>query len=124
MSGGHLTEAKHQIAVIKWSQQPSIRGKWPELKLFFHIPNETEGGAARVAIDKALGVRKGVPDLCLPVPRGEYHGLFIEMKTEVGRTSKEQEWWGHELLEQGYFWEVCHGWESAVRVLEWYLSLR
>ena len=68
-------------------------------------------------------MKRGVPDLCLPVPRGQYHGLYIEMKAETGRTSPEQDWWGERLLGQGYMWEVCHGWQSAVRVLEWYLSL-
>ena len=118
-----LTEAQHQTNVIKWSQQPSVRFKWPELALLHHIPN----GGTRDAIEgrhlKQQGVKQGVPDLCLPVSRGQYHGLYIEMKTEKGRTSDAQDWWGERLLAQGYFWEVCHGWESAVRVLEWYLSL-
>ena len=26
-------------------------------------------------------------------------------------------------MQEGNFCEVCHGWESAVRVLEWYLGL-
>ena len=68
-------------------------------------------------------MKKGVPDLCLPVPRGEYHGLYIELKKEDGKASPEQLWWGEKLLEQGYFWEVCHGWTSAVRVIQWYLTL-
>ena len=119
------TEAQHQATVIKWSQQPSIRSKWPELALLHHIKNEEpNGGAKQVAVDKAMGVKKGVPDLCLPVARGQYHGLYIEMKTEKGRTSPEQDWWGEKLLAQGYMWEVCHGWQSAVRVLEWYLNMK
>lgn len=118
-----MREIRHQINVIKWSQQPSIRSKWPELALLYHIKNETTEGRERVAVDRAMGVKKGVPDLCLPVPRGKYHGLYVELKNETGRTSEAQEWWGEKLLGQGYMWEVCHGWQSAVRVLEWYMSL-
>lgn len=118
-----MREARHQINVFKWSQQPSVRSRWPELALLHHIKNETTEGADRVGADKAMGVKKGVPDLCLPVPRGGYHGLYIELKNETGRASTAQEWWGEKLLENGYMWELCHGWESAVRVLEWYLSL-
>lgn len=118
-----LTEAQHQANVIKWSQQPSVRAKWPELALLHHIPN----GGTRDTIEgrhlKQQGVKPGVPDLCLPVARGRYHGLYIEMKAEKGRTSEAQEWWGEHLFAQGYMREVCHGWESAVRVLEWYMSL-
>lgn len=118
-----VSEAKHQQAVIKWSQQPAVRSRWPELALLHHIKNETREGAAQVAVDKAMGVKAGVPDLCLPVARDRYHGLYIEMKTESGRISEAQKWWGEKLLEQGYMFEVCHGWKSAVGVLEWYLSL-
>lgn len=118
-----MTEAQHQAAVMKWSQQPAIRSQWPELALLHHIPN----GGTRDAVEgrhlKQAGVKPGVPDLCLPVARGRYHGLYIEMKTETGRASSEQNWWGERLLAQGYMWEVCHGWRSAVRALEWYLSI-
>ena len=118
-----MTEAKHQAAVFKWSRQPSIRSKWPELALLHHIPN----GGNRDEIEgrhlKEQGVKPGVPDLCLPVARGPYHGLYIEMKNETGRTSPEQDWWGNQLIARGFMWEVCHGWQSAVRTLEWYLNL-
>lgn len=118
------TEAQHQAAVIKWSQQPHIRSQWPELALLFHIKNETIADAKQIAIDKRQGVKKGVPDLCLPIPHGQYHSLYIEMKTDTGRASPEQKWWGEQLAAQGFFWKVCHGWQSAVAVLEWYLSLK
>lgn len=72
-------ESKHQQAVIKWSQQSSIRSKWPELALLHHIKNETREGAKQIAIDKAIGVKKGVPDLSLPVPRGRYGSNSIEL---------------------------------------------
>jgi hypothetical protein len=82
---------------------------------------------------KDEGVRKGVPDLCLPVPMwgrytddGQidwYHGLFIEMKKEKGGTvSKEQKEWIELLKKQGYRVEVCKGYEAAVKVLEDYLN--
>ena len=34
-----MTEAQHQAMVMKWSQQPEIRSRWPELALLYHIPN-------------------------------------------------------------------------------------
>ena len=117
-----MTEAQHQANVIKWSQQPSVRAMWPELALLHHIPN----GGTRDPVEgklKQQGVKSGVPDLSLPVARERYHGLYIEMKTETGRPTVEQKWWGEQLTAQGYVWEVCHGWQSAVRVLEWYLTL-
>mgnify|MGYP004483712307 FL=1 len=117
------SERQHQQAVMKWARQPSIRERWPELALLHHIKNETTGGAAEVAADKAMGVKKGVPDLCLPVARGGFHGLYIEMKTPSGRASDAQRWWMMELTKQGYRAVVCHGYDAAVAELCWYLSL-
>ncbi len=117
-----MTESQHQSNIIKWSQQPTVRRKYPELKLLFHIPN----GGRRDPIEgrhlKQQGVKRGVPDLCLPVPKGEHHGLFIEMKTEIGRVSEYQKWWLSQLTEKGYQCAVCRGWEEAVKCLEDYLK--
>ena len=90
--------------------------------MLFHVKNETAEGAGRVAADRIQGVKKGVPDLCLPVARGPYHGLWIEMKNERGRVSDAQQWWVSRLTEQNYMAAVCHGWEAAVKLLEWYLE--
>ena len=117
-----MTEAQHQTAVMNWANLSLKR--YPELALLHHIPNGGSRNKAEAANLKRQGVKPGVPDLCLPVPRGQYHGLYIELKTEKGRTSTAQDWWIRELNAQGYFTEVCRGWESAVRVIEWYLKLK
>ena len=119
-----ISEAQHQAAVIKWSQQPSIREKWPELALLYHIPN----GGTRDTVEgkhlKQQGTKRGVPDLHLPVAKGRYHSLYIEMKTATGRISPEQKWWGERLTAEGNMYRVCRGWESAVQLLEWYMNLQ
>jgi len=117
-----MTEFQHQYTVMQWSL--AVRQKYPELRLLFHIPNGRSRDKAEAANFKRAGVKPGVPDLCLPVPRGRYHGLYIEMKTEKGAESKEQRWWREELTAQGYFSTVCHGWKSAVKTIEWYLNLK
>lgn len=53
-----VSESNHQQAVIKWSKQPTVRERYPELALLHHIKNETKEGAAQVAVDKAMGVKK------------------------------------------------------------------
>lgn len=116
-------EADCQRAVFLWAGQPAIRKRWPELALLHHVKNETREGAAAVAMDKAQGVKKGVPDLCLPVARGKYHGLYIEMKSPKGRLSEAQAWWLDALLRQGYAACTCHGYKEAEEVLTWYLNL-
>jgi hypothetical protein len=72
-----------------------------------------------------MGVKSGVPDLFLPVPRGKYHGLWIEMKrTEDGKVSENQKWWIGALNKLGYRAEVCYGAEQAIKLLTEYLEMR
>ena len=116
------TEAQEQEAVIRWAAMST--GRYPELKLLFHIPN---GGSRRDAREgahfKKLGVKAGVPDLFLPVARGPWHGLFIEMKrADKSTTSRDQIAWIQELTRQGYMARVCLGFEQARITLEDYLG--
>lgn len=116
-----LSESQEQAALLKWTQQPSIRKKWPELALLFHIANERKD-AREVAQLRRLGVKSGVPDLFLPVPRGKYHGLWIEMKTKSGVISTHQHWWIENLKDQGYAAGVARGWEQAAAIIGRYME--
>ena len=114
-------EDREQQMLIKWSQQASIRKEFPELKLMFHIPNERGCDPREGKRLKLMGVKSGVPDLFLPAARGRYHGLFIELKAESGKTSDNQMWWFRELNSQGYFSAVCYGWLQAAELIQRYL---
>ena len=116
-----MTEAQHQIYVIRWTQQPSIRKKFPDLKLLYHRPNERKCSQIQGRQLKLQGVRSGIPDLHLPVARNGFHSLYIEMKSEKGKTSDNQDWWIEELEKQGNRCAVCYSWEEAAKVLEEYL---
>lgn len=118
---GVPSESWEQQQVIKWSQQPSIRQQYPEIALLYHIPNERED-KIQTAILKAMGVKKGVPDLHLPVASGDYHGLYIEMKAFDGKPEADQLWWIEHLKANGYACAVCYGWQQATEVLLWYLN--
>lgn len=115
-------ESGHQEAVILWSEQESIRKEFPELSLLHHIPN----GGRRDAIDaarlKRQGVKSGVPDLHLPVARGKWISLYVEMKRPGGKTTPEQDWWIDHLSKAGNKCAVCVGWEEAVECITDYLS--
>jgi hypothetical protein len=97
--------------------------KYPELQLLFAIPNAGAGAqSGQAGKMKAEGVKSGVPDLCLPVARRDYRGLFIEMKTAVGKVSDEQRDWIRALNDGGYYACVCRGQDEAMKVLLWYLG--
>ena len=96
--------------------------RYRELSLLFHIPNGGARSKATAGKLKAEGVKTGVPDMFLPVARGGYHGLFIELKVKPNKTTENQDIWIAELKKQGYAVEVCYGWREASVVLENYLK--
>lgn len=77
-------EADQQRKLFQWTT--FIRTEYPEVDLMFHIPNGGSRNKLEAANLKRQGVKAGVPDLFLPVSRGGYHGLFIELK--YGKTSQ------------------------------------
>lgn len=115
------SEHDEQTALIDWTVL--MHTKWPELKLFFHIPNEGKRSPAAALRLLSEGMKRGVPDNFLPVPRGRYHGLWIELKrTKNSSATKEQKQWIEDLNAQGYMAVVCKGWEAASKVIEKYLE--
>ena len=96
---------------------------WPELRLLHAIPNGGKRDKVTAARLKAEGVKPGVPDVCLPVPRGDTHGLYIEMKRRKGGSvSADQLKWLDNLMRQGYECHVCRGCEEARQVILDYLK--
>lgn len=118
--GGAPSESEEQQILFQWAQMR--RGRYPELDLLFHIPNGGSRGKGEAGRFKAEGVKSGVPDLFLPVARGDKHGLFIELKrTRGGVVSTDQKEWTARLREQGYRAEICRGWKEAAELIEKYL---
>ena len=110
-----------QQCLFRWAAY--AMGKRPELALMFHIPNGGTRSKSEAGRFRAEGVKAGVPDIFLPAARGEYHGLFIEMKRRKnGRVSIDQATWLKALEKQGYKAVVCEGWEEARDEIEGYLK--
>lgn len=122
------TESGHQRAVFCWAQQNLKR--FPVLKWMHHIPNGGARGedertrAIRGNAMKAEGVKRGIPDIFLPVKRGNWSGLYIEMKKpgKLNTLSDEQIEFGEFAKYQGFGWVAVDNWQDAVKVLEEYLS--
>ena len=71
---------------------------------------------------KATGYIAGFPDLAIFEPLGYYYGLFLEIKTEKGRTSKKQLHWVESLNERNYKAVVVYGFDQAKKELDEYLN--
>jgi hypothetical protein len=115
------SEYNEQCALFSWAALS--KQIYPQLELLFAIKNEEKSGSAIVGSRfKASGVKRGVADVFLSVPRNGYHGLYIEMKASKGKLSKEQIIFGDKVREQGYGWVCCYSWESAKNIIIQYLT--
>ena len=128
-------EHDQQVALFEWAMLMS--NKIPELALMFAIPNGAFYGrywsvAKRM---KAEGVKKGVPDIFLPVPMMRTDkdtseitsmeaGLWIEMKAGKNRPSEAQKWWIEKLNDVGYSVAICYSFEEAKKDILTYLDLK
>ena len=85
-----------------------------------HIPNEGKRSLSYAARMKRMGLRSGFPDLFVPLARGGYHGLFIEMKYGKNKTTKDQKEWLATLSAEGYACAVCYSAAEAIKIIESY----
>lgn len=109
-----------------------IQPHHPSATTIYHIPNggRRGGNAAEAKIQgakmQAAGQKKGIPDLCLPVPRLGYAALYIEMKKpKSGKLSSEQRRRITELASYGNFVCILDDWLAVYwLVYAWYNSNR
>lgn len=121
-----MSEHQEQSALFRWAAINQARV--PEMHWMFAIPNGGHRHPAVAGKLRAEGVKPGVPDICLPVARHGFHGLYIEMKApggrgrRGGRVNDKQGDWHTFLRVQGYQVEVCVGWEAAAQVIANYVG--
>lgn len=115
------SEATEQERVVNYCRYNEMR--CPELKLLHHIPNGGRRDKKEAARLKAQGVKAGVPDLFLPVPRQGFHGLYIEMKYGENKTTQSQRFWLEELKKQGFKTVVCYRADAAIKEIDEYMSI-
>lgn len=107
-----------QVAVVQW-----LRFNYPKV-LFTTSPAGVKLPMPTAIKMKRMGYRSGTPDLLIFSPRGQFHGAFVELKTEDGRTSEAQEQFIKELDDNGYATKVAFGYDDAVQWLEKYFKLK
>ena len=74
---------------------------------------------------KKEGLKKGVPDICIPYHNKNYHGLYIELKRKSGGVlSSEQKEWKQHLEKSGYKVAVCKGFEVAKKEVADYFKIK
>ena len=116
------SEHTEQCLLFQWAGYAANQN--PELKLLFAVPNFARISPQWGAWMKAEGKRAGVPDVILPIARGGYHSLYIELKVGKNKPSPEQMGWISALNAYGNQVCVCYDWEAAKDVILEYLALR
>lgn len=110
-----------QKALFEW--RDTMLGRYPKLKYL-----KGDMGGVRLPIGlarkmKAAGCMiRGWSDIQLPIARHGYNGLFIELKTEEGRLTKEQKTFLSDLTGEGYYAGCCKGLDAAIRSVENYVK--
>lgn len=115
----HLEDAE-LIAFFDWVTWQSKKN--PILQVIHHVENERRCTPQQGSRRKRKGVRAGIPDIVAPIPSGDFHGLYIEMKTEKGKLSVEQERMIRLLHGLGYCVRVAYSAKQAIDILEAYLK--
>lgn len=116
------SEEREQARLIKWTHLPAVRKIAPDLAFLFHVPNGGRRDGLTGSQMTALGVKRGVPDLWLPIPSQTCSGLIIEMKSATGRTSPDQIRWIDRMERAGWLCEVCRSADEAREVLISYMG--
>lgn len=105
-------ETEAQIAVAKYLDYRGL--------LYTASAAGMHTSAKQARIHKAMGVKKGFPDLLIfePVMSDGCIGTAIEMKSEKGYARPEQKVWLEELASRGWKTAICKGSKSAIDLIE------
>jgi hypothetical protein len=114
------TEHQEQVSVIEWVIEHEE--EFPVLKTLYAIPNGGHRHMAEAIRLRDEGVRKGIPDLCLPCSRHGFNALYIEMKSKSGSVSDDQIAMIEMLVDQDNMAVICWDALSAIRTIQDYLA--
>ncbi len=117
-----ISESELQKAFFKYVNIMAIQN--PDWQMISGNPHQGGGGFQAITRGRRMqaeGQRKGYPDITINVPRGGYHGAYIELKILKGRTSPEQKDWLVKLVNYGYLATVIAT-NDPQEVIDWVTS--
>ncbi len=120
---GEAVTQEHLLLWMKASADPAIREM---SQLIYAVPNGGSRHALEAANMKRQGVRAGVSDLVVPVARGGYFGLYLEMKAARPSNAplqKNQQDWLLAVEKNGYCAALACGLDEAKHVISAYAAM-
>ena len=143
MTRNHI-ELKIHKQFIEWCWTPQAH-RWPDAVItlprkvrvgrrtievqaptlaFFHPANGEARDAKTGSLLHAMGVRRGILDLWLPVPREEYCGLVLELKAPGKKMSPDQKTWTAFLKNVGWKVLAVYSFSECVEETTRYLDMK
>lgn len=116
------TEHEEQQALFQWAR--TMIARHPELDIMYALTNGAQRSRGGHRHMYAEGMKKGMPDVCLPCARGPWHAMYIEMKRIEGDGPTDDQFKRMLSLEEnGNLAIWCRGWEDARLAIIDYLSI-
>ena len=113
-------EAGHQVAIFNYADKMAHHcAEWADL---FAVPNGGKRDAVTAINLKRQGVKAGVLDMMLLIPRKGYSGLMVELKVKNRPPTPDQLSFAEKARNNGFKAIFCNGSDAAVMAIEEYLS--
>ena len=132
LGGSAPLEHDEQAALFAWAEL--AQGEHPELAMLYANVNggklpyhrNAKGQVTSPQRIKLVqeGLKRGIPDITLAVPRGRFHALYVELKRadRSNKPSPEQVEWIERLRYYGYAAVICYGAQDAISTIVAYLT--
>lgn len=104
-----------------FQQVPLFFPKLPD-RLLFAVPNGGSRHKVEAANMKHQGVKRGIADVILQIPKKGYASLCLEFKTSIGKQSRDQREYQRQVEMAGSKYVVVRSVEQAIRVMQQYLG--
>lgn len=119
LKSGEISEKSIHKLVLKYVADHPYLKKY--IKHILHFPNEGKRSVSYGRMLKSLGMRKGVVDLFIAVPKHGYGGAWIELKSTDGNLTKEQIEFLFDMKQQNFFTTATWSVKESIDIIEWYL---
>lgn len=114
-------EHQHQCAVFEWAAL--LRHRYPCLKFMYSTLNGERMTIRRAVRASRAGMKRGVPDIVLPVARNGFHGFYAELKAGYNKPTEDQKEYLEFLKSEGYHADWYKGSGAVISAIESYLGI-
>jgi hypothetical protein len=121
-------ESQLQIALFEWAKLqrlPHADDVMPKSKIadyMFAYPLGVKLPVATAARLNRHGAKAGVTDIILPLGRGGYFGLYMELKIKPNKLTALQIEWIEKMRRANYRTEIAYSFAEAIQCVRSYLS--